>query len=132
MNEAARELMELGTRRLIYLLKHEPSKITPHAIVRAVEAAAGLLRDSRTSGSGPRVLPEGVGEAVEAIIDEYARRALAGEHEAARVVLMAAQRKAAAEGTDSPQRQVVGLEANQRMMFGDAHRMTWPLNWATR
>jgi hypothetical protein len=102
MHEAPRELMELGTRRLIYLHTHEPSKITPPAIVRAAEAAPGLLRDSRTRGSGPRVLPEGVGEAVEAIIDEYARRALAGDHEAARVVLMAAQRKAEAEGTESP------------------------------
>ncbi len=116
MRDAGGALLEGGLRRLQWLLEHSPEKVSATAAVRAVEVGHLILRDAV-------VLPVPRGDAatsglVDDLVETYGALALSGDREAAKVVLAAAERKAAAEGTDAPQRHVGVVATLQEVLGG--------------
>lgn len=92
----------------------EPGKMTVSDALRALEIAHRIKKEALEV---PMPAVDRGQDLVTSIIEAFGERALAGDEEAARVVINAATRKAAAEGSDAPMR--IGVEMGLGQLFGD-------------
>lgn len=115
LRDTGAAMTEAGLKRLMWLLEHEPQKVSATAATRVIEVGSMIMRDAVVLPA-PRASVD-TSELVDELGQVYGRMALGGDREAAKIVLLAAQRKAQAEGTDAPQR-MVGVVATLQQVLG--------------